>query len=286
MPALRPDVGEAAAWAAIRAARDGACVPAGFTDHPICRALSPVARPGAIVVAQLGQSLDGRIATVTGASHFINGPAAIDHLHRLRALVDAVVVGVGTVIADDCRLTVRRVEGRAPARVVIDPDGRMSPDARLLAGDGARRVVIRAEGAPPSAAPGVETVSLPRAGGRIAPAGIVTALARLGLRRLLIEGGAETVSAFVAAEALDRLHLMIAPLIVGSGRQGLTLAPVADLEFARRPCVTAHPLAGGDVVFDCDMRREANAPDQLEEANDEPCHDDNDAGDRRLYAAS
>ena len=80
-----------------------------------------------VVVGQIGQSLDGRIATTTGQSHYINGPAGLAHLHRLRALVDAVVVGVGTALADDPQLTVRRVAGPDPARVVIDPSGRLAP---------------------------------------------------------------------------------------------------------------------------------------------------------------
>src|SRR5580698_10644198 len=78
-----------------------------------------------LVVGQIGQSLDGRAATSTGHSHFINGTEGLDHLHRLRALMDAVVVGVGTALADDPLLTVRRVAGPHPARVVIDPSGRL-----------------------------------------------------------------------------------------------------------------------------------------------------------------
>src|ERR1043166_8901727 len=76
-----------------------------------------------VVVGQYGQSIDARTATVTGHSHYVNGEAGLDHLHRLRALVDAVVVGVGTAVADDPQLTVRRVKGPNPARVVIDPKG-------------------------------------------------------------------------------------------------------------------------------------------------------------------
>src|SRR5262245_15144180 len=78
-----------------------------------------------MAVGQLGQSLDGRIATPSGHSHYINGPAGLAHLHRLRALVDAVVIGVGTALADDPQLTVRRVSGPQPVRVVIDPNGRL-----------------------------------------------------------------------------------------------------------------------------------------------------------------
>src|SRR5215831_13657443 len=100
-----------------------------------------------LVVGQIGQSLDGRAATSTGHSHYINGAEGLDHLHRLRALLDAVVVGVGTALADDPQLTVRRVAGPSPARVVIDPNGRLPAAARMLADDGVRRLVIMAEGA-------------------------------------------------------------------------------------------------------------------------------------------
>ena len=86
--------------------------------------LTPLAVKGPVVVAQLGQSLDGRIATATGASKYISGFEALKHLHRLRAEVDAVLIGVGTLIADDPALTVRHVEGEHPVRVVIDPNGR------------------------------------------------------------------------------------------------------------------------------------------------------------------
>ncbi len=86
-----------------------------------------------IIVGQIGQSIDGRIATATGHSKYINGPAGLDHLHRLRSLVDAVVIGVGTAIADDPQLTVRRVAGPHPVRVVIDPNGRLPASARVFA---------------------------------------------------------------------------------------------------------------------------------------------------------
>ena len=85
---------------------------------------APCARE-AWVLAHLGQSLDGRIATRSGASHYINGPENLTHLHRLRALADAVVVGAATVALDDPRLTARRVEGANPVRIVLDPNRRL-----------------------------------------------------------------------------------------------------------------------------------------------------------------
>ncbi|MGB9053670.1 MAG: RibD family protein, partial [Pseudolabrys sp.] len=112
-----------------------------------------------MVVGQIGQSLDGRIATETGHSKYINGPAGLAHLHRLRALVDGVLVGVGTAIADDPQLTVRRVSGPQPVRVVIDPKGRLSADARIFAADGVRRLLIVAQGAACRPPPGVEVIA-------------------------------------------------------------------------------------------------------------------------------
>lgn len=203
----------------------------------------------AFVIGQLGQSLDGRVATATGKSRYINGPEAIRHLHRLRALVDAVVVGVGTVIADDPQLSVREVEGPCPARVVIDPHFRLPDRARML-GDGAAPIyAIQAERG--ARGKGVEPIVVPRAGeDGIAPGAIVAALAARGFRRILVEGGARTVSAFLAARALHRLHLSIAPMVIGSGPMGVNLPPIDELDSALRPTTVVHQL-GGDVVFDC-----------------------------------
>ena len=207
---------------------------------------------GLTVVGQTGQSLDGRIATPTGHSHYINGPAGLDHLHRLRALVDAVVVGVGTALADDPQLTVRRVAGPNPARVVLDPNGRLPATARLLADDGARRLIVTAQPAGPGPQ-GLERIVLARQGSEIAPATILAALAAQGFRRILIEGGANTVSRFLAAGCLDRLHMVVAPIILGSGPAGLSLPPIERADQALRVPVRSHALEGGEVLFDCDL---------------------------------
>lgn len=209
-----------------------------------------------MVVAQLGQSLDGRIATPTGASRYINRSGALDHLHRLRAQVDAVVVGIGTVLADDPLLNVRRVPGPHPVRVVIDTGGRLPAGARCLIDDGVRRIVVRTpETASLPLPPGVEVLVLARENGSIPPQAILAALAARGMRRLLIEGGAATISAFLAAGALDRLHVLVAPMLIGSGKSGLDLPPIDGLDEALRPVTQVHILPDGDVLFDCDLRR-------------------------------
>ena len=205
-----------------------------------------------VVVGQIGQSIDGRIATVTGHSKYINGPAGLAHLHRLRALVDAVLVGIGTAIADNPLLTVRRCAGPSPARIVLDPRGRLPPDAQVLTDDGVRRLVITAEGVSPKLPSGVEIVPVVAQGGEIAPAAILKALAGRGLARVLIEGGAHTVSRFIAAGCLDRLHVMVAPIMLGAGQSGVTLAPIATADQALRAPMRAH-LIGDEVLLDCDL---------------------------------
>jgi riboflavin-specific deaminase-like protein len=205
-----------------------------------------------VLVGQCGQSIDARIATPSGHSRYINDEAGLIHLHRLRALVDAVVVGVGTAIADDPLLTVRRVAGPNPARVVIDPNGRLPSTARLLAADGIRRLVVTAVGAAAALPTGVEVVPLPAPDGRLAPSAVIAALAACGFRRILIEGGADTVSRFLAARCLDRLHVLVAPIILGAGRSSLMLPPIERLDEAMRAPMRAHSL-GGDVLLDCDL---------------------------------
>ncbi len=233
-----------------------------MSTHPVPPHLAQAADPMAairaaprdrpFVVAQLGQSLDGRIATLSGESRWINKEAALDHVHRIRATVDAVVVGIGTVIADDPLLNVRRVPGRHPARVVIDVNGRLAANARMLADDGCRRIVIGRRRA--TLPQGVEVLELPRGDDGLDPNAIVAALFAAGLTSLLIEGGAHTVSRFLERGAVDRLHMLIAPVILGSGKPGLSLKPIAKLSHALRPSAAIHVLADGDVIFDCDMR--------------------------------
>ncbi len=211
---------------------------------------APSDRP--FVIAQLGQSLDGRIATSTGESQWINCDGALDHVHRLRALVDAVVVGVGTAVADNPLLNVRRVEGRSPARVVIDPWGRLPPDSHCLRDDGVRRLLVRSVDVDVPA--GCEAIKINARDRKVSPKEIVASLFERGLRRILIEGGSRTISEFIDADALDRLHVLVAPIIIGSGKAGLSLNPVGKLSEARRPRTHVHMLPGGDVLFDCEMR--------------------------------
>lgn len=208
----------------------------------------PLLRPR-LSIGQLGQSLDGRIATHKGHSHYVTGPDSLRHLHRVRALVDAVVVGASTVIEDDPQLTVRHCRGPNPLRVVLDPKRRLSARHRLFNDGQSPTLVVGTVAAP---APGrAEAVVLSPApdGSGIVPADVLALLARRGAHRVLIEGGGVTVSRFLAAGSLDLLHVMVAPLLIGAGRHGVTLPPVDRMENALRPAHRRIAL-GEDTLYE------------------------------------
>lgn len=226
------------------------------------------------VVGQLGQSLDGRIATEAGHSHYINGPEDLTRLHGLRALAQAVVVGAGTVASDDPRLTVRRLEGPDPVRVVLDPSGRLDPGRTIFTDGAAPTLWVQAgpevlarpsresEGSDdsPRAAhdaerlsASVEIVRIPTSDSAFDPRAVLAMLEERGLVRVLVEGGGHTVSGFLAAGALHRLHVSVAPLLMGSGRPSITLPPIETLDEAIRP-PTRHFRLGDDLLFELELK--------------------------------
>lgn len=209
---------------------------------------------GGFVLAQVGQSLDGRVATPSGDARDISGPDGLAHLHRCRALVDAVIVGIGTVQNDNPRLSVREVSGPSPTRVVIDCRGELTGDEGLFHDGGAPVIVIQGHDAQKTMH-SAEVVQLSRGAAGLDPSDILESLAQRGLKRILVEGGARTIARFIDANLVDRLHVAIAPVIIGSGPCGISLPPIAQLCNAHRPAAEVYSL-GSDVLFDCRLKSE------------------------------
>jgi riboflavin-specific deaminase-like protein len=224
---------------------------------PICSATA--ARP--ITVGHLGQSLDGFIATHGGDSQFVTGDGNIVHLHRMRALCDAVVVGAGTVAADDPQLTTRHVPGPHPMRVVFDPGRRLAPTFRLFTDRAAPTLYVceqsRLEPGE-SHAGGATVAGIDEGLGGVAQ--VLALLRARGCARVFVEGGGVTVSAFLEANLLDRLQIAIAPVIIGDGRPAIRVPPRARLRDCLRPGYRVFRM-GGDMMFDCDMKTVAAATD-------------------------
>jgi diaminohydroxyphosphoribosylaminopyrimidine deaminase / 5-amino-6-(5-phosphoribosylamino)uracil reductase len=194
-----------------------------------------------LVTFKLATSLDGRIAVATGESQWITGPPARDRAHALRASHDAIMVGTGTVVADDPQLTCRLpgLGHRSPVRVVIDRHLRISPASRIIAD--APRVptwVLTLRSADPGRramflANRVTLIDVDDDGeGQIDLAAALGALGERGITRLLVEGGARLAAAFFRARLIDRLVWVHAPLVIGGDGipaiAGFDLAALAD----------------------------------------------------------
>ena len=248
-------------WQRLLAVREGkACTCCGewsAGEHAALDLYGPLARRDIppVAVGQIGQSLDGRIATERGDSRDVSGPDGLMHLHRMRALADGVVIGVRTALHDAPRLTVRLCEGPNPARIVIDPNARLPDDSPVFESDGVRRIIVQAVDRPRP--PGVEVINLVAKEGRFDPSEILAALRNSGLVTLLIEGGSFTLSKFIEDGVLTRLHVAVSPLLIGAGPSGLNLPHSAvKLADAIRPDTRFFSL-GAEVVFDCGLNEEA-----------------------------
>ena len=245
--------------------RQGAYAPAADAPAAARQLLdlyAPLCAERPFAIGHLGQSLDGHIATASGDSYYVTGPDNVRHLHRLRALSAAVLVGAGTVERDDPQLTVRQVLGPNPVRVVLDPSGRLDARRRVFADGAAQTLVVHAEGLDAPAPGNAEILRVPADAGGLKLDVLLARLRERGLSSVFVEGGGSTVSRFLEAGLLDRLHVAIAPLVTGRGRPGLTLAARERIAECLRPAHRVFTM-GGDVLFDCDLRAAAPAVSEL-----------------------
>ena len=204
------------------------------------------------VIGHLGQSVDARIATSSGDAFFVTGEENRKHLHRLRSLCQAVVVGAGTILADDPQLTTRAVSGESPVRVIIDPSARVPLDIKVLNDGQASTWLLHdstidlSEHTVPA---GCRRIAVESAGGGLQPRAILDVLARQGIRRVFVEGGGVTVSRFFNARCLHRLQVATAPLLVGEGVPALQIPGAQSMLQALRPDYRLYRM-GEDVMWD------------------------------------
>jgi len=213
----------------------------------------PAGRP--LVTVHYAQTLDGRIASRTGDSRWVSGEGSLRLAHELRAAHDAVLVGIGTVLADDPKLTVRLAPGDSPVRVVVDSQLRIPLDAKVLDGSVARTIVVTTplaseERAAAIRARGVEVLRVKAdADGHVELGDLLARLRVDGIRSVLIEGGRGIITAALRDHLVDRLTVCIAPKVIGEG-----IAAVGDLHIDKLCDALTFERAGfiasgGDVVF-------------------------------------
>ncbi len=207
------------------------------------------------VTLKLAVTLDGRIATRTGDSRWVTGPRARALVHRLRDASDAVLVGAGTVRADDPRLTTRLPGGRGrdPLRVVLDSRLRLPTRSRVLhPRSEAPTLVAPVAGRPPARpAPGVEYLRCKARGGRVDLRDLLRRLGRRGVATVLVEGGGEVAASLLDAGLVDRLLLFVAPRIAGGGLSWLPGDGPARMAGARAVRDLEVRRVGPDILLSC-----------------------------------
>ena len=206
------------------------------------------------VTLKLAQTLDGRIATHSGHSRWVSSPGSRSMVHRLRAAHDAVLIGIGTVLADDPQLTVRLASGPHPTRVVMDSSLRLPLNSAVLNAMEAPTIVLTlvpsdSAGARAVCRLGAEVLTMPSSRGRVDAVAALHALYVRGIRSILVEGGSQVSTEFIRRQLVDELVIFIAPKIIGSGIDAIGDLGVTAMTKAIRFSSHEFTDVEGDIMF-------------------------------------
>jgi len=185
-----------------------------------------ISRGVPFVTLKIAQTLDGKIATASGESQWITGKKAREEGHRLRAQMDAILVGINTVLKDDPSLTTRIPGGRDPIRVIVDSSLRVPLNAKVITQRSSARTVIAALANAPIKKTkqlqdlGVDVITVKSKGGRVDVQALMKKLGKMDIMSLLIEGGAEINSSALKEGIVDKVVLFVAPMLM-TGRDSL-----------------------------------------------------------------
>jgi diaminohydroxyphosphoribosylaminopyrimidine deaminase / 5-amino-6-(5-phosphoribosylamino)uracil reductase len=207
------------------------------------------------VTLKFAQTLDSRIATASGHSHWISSPLSLRFAHRLRAVHDAILVGAGTILADNPKLTCRLVRGRDPLRIIVDSRLRLSPDATVFS-DGKRTLAVATRRAAAERRlllekKGIEVLEIgENPAGRVDLHALLTLLGKREISSLLVEGGATVATSFLKATLVDRLIVILAPKIVGEGVNAIGDLGIRRMENALGFSFRRVTHCGEDLILD------------------------------------
>ena len=197
----------------------------------ILNILLPILRKNKkLVIAQVGQSIDGRIALNNGNSHYINNPKSIIYLHCLRSISDAIIVGSNTIKKDDPLLTTRKIKGTNPKRIIIDGSLSLNNKYKIF-NDGNENIIFTKSNKNIR----LNNSIIIRLKEKNFTKNFITQIKKLKYKNILVEGGSKTISELINNKYIDILQFMIAPILIGSGINSLNLKEISNLNKAIRP---------------------------------------------------
>ena len=197
----------------------------------ILNILMPILRKNKkLVIAQIGQSIDGRIALNNGNSHYINNPKSIIYLHCLRSISDAIIVGSNTIKKDDPLLTTRKIKGTNPKRIIIDGSLSLNNKYKIF-NDGNENIIFTKSNKNIR----LNNSTIIRLKEKNFTKNFITQIKKLKYKNILVEGGSKTISELINNKYIDILQFMIAPILIGSGINSLNLKEISNLNKAIRP---------------------------------------------------
>ena len=197
----------------------------------ILNILLPILRKNKkLVIAQIGQSIDGRIALNNGNSHYINNPKSIIYLHCLRSISDAIIVGSNTIKKDDPLLTTRKIKGTNPKRIIIDGSLSLNNKYKIF-NDGNENIIFTKSNKNIR----LNNSKIIRLKEKNFTKNLITQIKKLKYKNILVEGGSKTISELINNKYIDILQFMIAPILIGSGINSLNLKEISNLNKAIRP---------------------------------------------------
>lgn len=213
------------------------------------------------LTVKYAQTLDGRIATSTGQSRWISSEASLSYAHHLRSINDALMVGVGTVLKDNPRLTVRLVEGRNPLRVVVDSKLRTPLKALVLSDGNPRGTLFGVTKSAPAERVG-EVQSLgarvfacrEEPDGRVDLGDLLRRLRAEGIRSVMVEGGGQIITSLLNQGLVNRIVICIAPKLMGTGIEAVGDLGVASLPDAIGFSSFSFDRCGEDILFEGEIR--------------------------------
>ncbi len=196
-----------------------------------------------LVIAQIGQSIDGRIALNNGNSHYINNPKSIIYLHCLRSISDAIIVGSNTIKKDNPLLTTRKIKGTNPKRIIIDGSLSLNNKYKIF-NDGNENIIFTKSNKNIR----LNNSTIIRLKEKNFTKNFITQIKKLKYKNILVEGGSKTISELINNKYIDILQFMIAPILIGSGINSLNLKEISNLNKAIRPKYSFNELENEIIV--------------------------------------